>query len=1353
MKNIQSFTTLKIVVLLVVFSFLKAAAQTGDSCHTAISVQNWFNVPDSDIVVHQADNWYVFHNDSLSININLQKSPNAPNNGKFKHVKIYTGSCTSLSLVFDTTISHGANQLTINLTGMSPGNYYLRIINMDTISCPPCANPYNLKMAIDNHYRLLITWPPPTSTPCPNIIINPGFESGLANWAQVNSPDIFTNGVSIPSGILFGGATVANPPFPSITTPNNSYAGCATAIYQNGAWNTGYPETMTQGFTTLTNAKRYVVKAKIALAPLRYSSNHMDVTVGNTIQIAAPMLLNSNVWNNLENSFISNGTENSITIGNTSIQPNNMNTSIVTVDPNSNIWMAYYFADDIELFRLADAGPDQTITACLPAHIGTCNIPNATYTWSPAAGLSNANIAQPFAMPAATTTYIVNVSYVVNGNIVTDADTMVVTVPPCNCLADAGPDITITDCVPLTIGPDCVNPDLTYSWSPVTGLSDPNIPNPTAMPGTTTMYILTVSHAGTGGYTYEDTDTVIVTNNEMVCINNITPHYVSTSMNAGATWGSSLPGPIVAIDGIVNVTSNFAISNTEVVLGPHAKINVYGGGVLKINNSYLHGCCQLWQGILVGGNGTLQITGSTIEDADTAVTAIFNAVYKLDHTTFNKNYLDVDAWGSGFNQTAIVTNCTFDCDNGIAPATFPYSGLRAPLFGYRSFTGVRATDLFPTNTLTIGGSAITGNTFKNHDYGIAGSAVGLTASHNYFTGIDGNSINTYQIGPFAKGTAIAVENTGSTNYYTSLTNNTIENGTTGIRIFNGYSAAILNNTITQMKQFGIVYHDNKHKSFRIFDNHIDNVGWVGIYGLNNPLTSQEIHRNVIKNTDDVFLRTGIAVDELSFANIPYLIKIHSDTLDNLQYGISVTQGTGPDIANNWINIQHTSWGEYSFGIKPINCFRSQIIGNYIFGTDRDEFFVDAIRNVFGDAPHILCNYMVKTGSGIFFQGSSIAAAIVRRNIFLKDFWGIVLEADAAIGPQIEPGGYSLSNQWIGSMANPDYSHTFTYNADGNLSRFYTLSGYPWEPFVATSNVGMPAPWTIVSNNDTIDCLHYRDSLTTANYIIAPEDSLNEREIMNQINKSDSTGVSIEAGWWAKTSAYTQLKMNDSIVPQNYRLVVFKDSVANAVWGKMFEMDKAMVHDSIDILTDSLIDVNNSIVPQQQMEEINKTVTAIKLQREKNNEKTLTDSDIEGLRIIAELCPLEYGPGVFTARALLRGQDNRRTEYMNECEKVYPTSNSSRRANENNNSNYANSLTYNEVSISPNPAQTALIINYTPTFNSYSIEEASGRIIENGNLIAEKVSQLIDVSSYANGIYIMTLKGNNTFKKLKFVVTK
>jgi len=72
--------------------------------------------------------------------------------------------------------------------------------------------------------------------------------------------------------------------------------------------------------------------------------------------------------------------------------------------------------------------------------------------------------------------------------------------------AVAGPDQLVCNKAPVQLGTNS-RPGFVYSWSPVTGLSDPAISNPIATPTVTTQYILSVYNAGGGCLTM---DTVLV---------------------------------------------------------------------------------------------------------------------------------------------------------------------------------------------------------------------------------------------------------------------------------------------------------------------------------------------------------------------------------------------------------------------------------------------------------------------------------------------------------------------------------------------------------------------------------------------------------------------------------------------------------------------------------------------------------------------------------------------------------------------------------------------------------------------------------------------------------------------------
>ncbi len=135
---------------------------------------------------------------------------------------------------------------------------------------------------------------------------------------------------------------------------------------------------------------------------------------------------------------------------------------------------------------VADAGSDVSICTGLGTNLAATG--GITFSWSPAAGLSATNIANPIANPAATTTYTVTVTDINNCQNIGDVIVTVNSLP----LADAGTDVAI-----CANGSAFMNGSggVLFAWSPVTGLDDPTIANPVATPTVNTTYTLTVTDA------------------------------------------------------------------------------------------------------------------------------------------------------------------------------------------------------------------------------------------------------------------------------------------------------------------------------------------------------------------------------------------------------------------------------------------------------------------------------------------------------------------------------------------------------------------------------------------------------------------------------------------------------------------------------------------------------------------------------------------------------------------------------------------------------------------------------------------------------------------------------------------
>jgi len=141
---------------------------------------------------------------------------------------------------------------------------------------------------------------------------------------------------------------------------------------------------------------------------------------------------------------------------------------------------------------IANAGTDKTICKGDTTTIGTPAIAGFTYSWSPASGLNSVNNAQANASPALPTSYIVRVT---NGGC-SNTDTVMVNVNQLPA-ANTGTGEFICGAGSITLGAPAVVGDI-YVWTPATGLNSTTIAQPTATPGTTTLYTLYEKDTATG---------------------------------------------------------------------------------------------------------------------------------------------------------------------------------------------------------------------------------------------------------------------------------------------------------------------------------------------------------------------------------------------------------------------------------------------------------------------------------------------------------------------------------------------------------------------------------------------------------------------------------------------------------------------------------------------------------------------------------------------------------------------------------------------------------------------------------------------------------------------------------------
>lgn len=140
----------------------------------------------------------------------------------------------------------------------------------------------------------------------------------------------------------------------------------------------------------------------------------------------------------------------------------------------------------------------------------------ASYSWSPAAGLSSTTIANPVATVSANTTFTVTAS--LNGCVRTGNVTVTMRPSP---VIDAGPDRSIVAGDEIMLNGTAANPAV-ITWAPNTSLTNANTLTPVAKPATTTTYTLTVRDIN--NCTSTDNVTVTVVPDCVKVLNAFTPN-------------------------------------------------------------------------------------------------------------------------------------------------------------------------------------------------------------------------------------------------------------------------------------------------------------------------------------------------------------------------------------------------------------------------------------------------------------------------------------------------------------------------------------------------------------------------------------------------------------------------------------------------------------------------------------------------------------------------------------------------------------------------------------------------------------------------------------------------------------
>jgi gliding motility-associated-like protein len=253
---------------------------------------------------------------------------------------------------------------------------------------------------------------------------------------------------------------------------------------------------------------------------------------------------------------------------------------------------------------VANAGADKIITCTSPTHIiGSPAVAGNTYSWSPAAGLNNAAIAQPTA--SSTGTYTLTVTKTANG--CTASDAVTVAVDTSRPVANAGADKIITCASPTHLIGTAAAAGNTYSWSPAAGLDDAAIARPTV--STTGTYTLTVTKTANG---CTNTDAVTVTVDTSRTLADAGPDRTITCSNPTHTIGTaSIPG------NTYNWSPAIGLSNASIAQPTTSTTGTYTVTVTKTING-----CTTTDAVIIAVDTTRPVANAGADKIITCTTPI-----------------------------------------------------------------------------------------------------------------------------------------------------------------------------------------------------------------------------------------------------------------------------------------------------------------------------------------------------------------------------------------------------------------------------------------------------------------------------------------------------------------------------------------------------------------------------------------------------------------------------------------------------------------------------------------------------------------------------------------------------------
>ena len=756
-------------------------------------------------------------------------------------------------------------------------------------------------------------------------------------------------------------------------------------------------------------------------------------------------------------------------------------------------------------------------------------------------------------------------------------------------------------------------------------------------------------------------------------------------------------GQKININGIYKIDNGATVTfdNCEIQFSNNSSIEIQQGCTLNIisactnaNNiarSHLYACDNVWTGIHINGNASkLIIDNALIEDAQNAIFTHNGGTFNIINSDFNNNTVSIFATDHNY-ASCVVTANTFDCSS--------CNGNTGSIFHIR---------LINSDQLTI-----LRNSFKN-------CSIGIKSSDKSSTYVESNTFQ--DIGR----AGVWAENNGSID----VTNNNSFNKCNGGVVASNSVAVYVDNNSFSDGAIAVVVQSCMNRKININNNTIVNPSFIGIAGMFNYPSQQHYTNNTISFSPNQ-LNFGIAVGESNLVQpgLTNALEISNNHIYDAATGIEVANDYDAVISENDIHIINSNSNPV-FGILAEESHYPQIIENTI----RDESIIDELQFgivvELGGGAIVCSNDVDALEQGIVFGGNMLGTNVqVKFNVMENNSIGFVLRNGGDIGEQ---GGHGIYyyNQWINNIYD---SYSFGSNIS-NTSHFPVFTSSNFVPYIISThdNDGQNGAYDILSPVSNV-ISQYIATCTGTTKDPTDDAKLVTNDQLTYLVDSEETR------WISKNVVLDAIKYKNDIDSTDQDIQNFEALADNEAMGQL----RSLKEDYQSAFADTNIAGGDSIILQQvessnaqisdqtSLETYLKTVNDIFLKTAAINNNNFTSQQTATLQFIAQLCPYEGGPAVYTARLLLRYNEGV-CYTSNNCNTYTPM-------------RFAQSKhTENSFSAFPNPTISMITFNYLVKDESLDyfvrIWDNIGKEWMFEKLNSKSTSTTLDVGNLSPGIY-------------------